>query len=243
LRPRLLVSPVDRDEALEAVEGGADIIDVKNPAEGSLGANFPWVIRDVVEIVPDDLEVSATVGDVPFKPGTVSQAVMGLACLGVDYAKVGLYGVKRFEEAVELMGACSRAVREFGFETRVVAAGYADAHRVGAIDPMHVPEVAAEAECDVAMVDTAVKDGKRLFDFMGEEELGEFVDTAHEHGLEVALAGSLRAEDLPKVAELGADIVGVRGAACEGGDREAGTIRSHLVRELVRVLEGAAASC
>ncbi|GAG10930.1 unnamed protein product, partial [marine sediment metagenome] len=30
---KLLISPIDRDEALEAIKGGADIIDVKNPAE------------------------------------------------------------------------------------------------------------------------------------------------------------------------------------------------------------------
>ncbi len=236
MRPRLLVSPVDRNEALEAVEGGAHIIDVKNPREGSLGANVPWVIREIMEVVPEDREVSATVGDVPYKPGTVSQAVLGVASIGVDYAKVGLYGVKTPEEAVEVMRACSRAVREFGYSTRVVAAGYADAHRVGSLDPMKVPEVAAEAECDVAMVDTAVKDGKRLFDFLSEEEVGEFVDLAHEHGLEVALAGSLRREDMPVVKELGADIVGVRGAACEGNDRDRGSVRSHLVRELVEAL-------
>ncbi|WP_088334794.1 (5-formylfuran-3-yl)methyl phosphate synthase [Methanopyrus sp. KOL6] len=236
MRPRLLVSPVNRDEALEAVEGGAHIIDVKNPEEGSLGANFPWVIREIMEVVPEDREVSATVGDVPYKPGTVAQAVLGVAAVGVDYAKVGLYGTKTEEEALEVMRACSRAVREFGYDTRVVAAGYADAHRVDSIDPMSVPEVAAEAECDVAMVDTAVKDGKRLFDFLREEEVGEFVDLAHEHGLEVALAGSLRHEDMPIVRDLGADIVGIRGAACERGDRNRGAIRSHLVRKLAEAL-------
>jgi uncharacterized protein (UPF0264 family) len=39
----LLISPINTQEAREAINGGADIIDVKNPKEGSLGANFPWV--------------------------------------------------------------------------------------------------------------------------------------------------------------------------------------------------------
>ena len=38
---RLLVSVLDVAEAAQAVEGGAHIVDVKNPREGSLGANFP----------------------------------------------------------------------------------------------------------------------------------------------------------------------------------------------------------
>lgn len=38
---RLLVSPMNMEEAQAALAGGADILDVKNPKEGSLGANFP----------------------------------------------------------------------------------------------------------------------------------------------------------------------------------------------------------
>jgi uncharacterized protein (UPF0264 family) len=44
---RLLVSVVNEKEAFNAVEGGAHIVDVKNPKEGSLGANFPRVIRQL----------------------------------------------------------------------------------------------------------------------------------------------------------------------------------------------------
>ncbi|MEJ2306473.1 MAG: (5-formylfuran-3-yl)methyl phosphate synthase, partial [candidate division WOR-3 bacterium] len=44
---KLLVSVVNKTEALDSIKGGADIVDVKNPTEGSLGANFPRVIRQV----------------------------------------------------------------------------------------------------------------------------------------------------------------------------------------------------
>ena len=47
---RLLVSPMNLVEAQAALDGGADIIDVKNPKEGSLGANFPWTIRAVADL-------------------------------------------------------------------------------------------------------------------------------------------------------------------------------------------------
>ena len=73
----LLISPINTEEALEAIEGGADIVDVKNPKEGSLGASFPWIIKGVREMTPKDMLVSATLGDVPYKPGTVSLAAMG----------------------------------------------------------------------------------------------------------------------------------------------------------------------
>jgi uncharacterized protein (UPF0264 family) len=119
----------------------------------------------------------------------------------------------------------------------VVATGYADAKRVGSVNPLLVPDIAREAEADVAMIDTAVKDGKNLFSFLTTNQLRKFVDAAHAHGLKAALAGSLRKEDLPAVYALGADIVGLRGAACTNGDRVNGRINRETVRALVETVK------
>ncbi len=135
----LLISPINTEEALEAIKGGADIIDVKNPKEGSLGANFPWVIKKIRKITPKEMHVSATLGDVPYKPGTVSLAAAGAVISGADYIKVGLYGTKNYDEALDVMENVVKSVREFDKNALVVASGYADAHRVGAVDPMEIP--------------------------------------------------------------------------------------------------------
>ena len=92
---KLLISPMNEKEAVQAIAGGADIIDVKNPHEGPLGANYPWVIKKIREITPPDIEVSCTLGEVPNLPGSVSLAALGAASLGVDYIKVGLLGSQR----------------------------------------------------------------------------------------------------------------------------------------------------
>jgi len=88
---KLLVSPTNLEEARNSIIGGADIIDVKNPLEGSLGANFPWVIKEIRKLVRkyNGLEISATLGDLPNLPGTASLAALGLANCDVDYIKVG----------------------------------------------------------------------------------------------------------------------------------------------------------
>lgn len=232
----LLISPINTDEALEAVEGGADIIDVKNPKEGSLGASFPWIIKSVREMTPKDMLVSATLGDVPYKPGTVSLAAMGALVSGADYIKVGLYGTKNYDEALEVMENVVRTVRENSSDAVVVASGYADAHRVGAIDPMEIPKVAAEAGADLAMVDTAVKDGKTLFDFMDINDLQKFVNEIHDYGLKSALAGSVKKDQLKPLYDINCDVVGVRGAACIGGDRNTGKIHRSAVGELKNMI-------
>ena len=236
---KLLISPTNEEEASEAIAGGADIIDVKNPQEGALGANFPWVIRRIREITPKHIQVSCTLGEIPNLPGSISLAALGAASLGVDYIKVGLYGLKTPEEAIYLLQNVSKAAKECNPKIKVVAAGYADAERIGAIDPLLTPEIAFKAQVDVAMIDTAVKDGKSIFTFLTVKQLEKFVDSAHNLGLEAALAGSLRKQDLPVVYALGADIAGLRGAACKKNDRVKGQITRKLVHELVETVKQA----
>ncbi len=233
----LLISPINTDEALEAIEGGADIIDVKNPKEGSLGANFPWVIRSIRELTPEGMQVSATLGDVPYKPGTVALAATGAVVSGADYIKVGLYGTKNYKEALDVMENVVRAVKDLNEDALVVASGYADAYRVGAVDPIEIPRIANDSGADLAMVDTAVKDGKTLFDFMDDETILYFTSEIHDYGLKSALAGSIKEEQLQKLSQLGCDVVGVRGAACTGGDRNSGRIQRSAVERLKKIIE------
>ncbi|HIH36882.1 MAG TPA: hypothetical protein HA232_03120 [Methanocellales archaeon] len=231
---KLLVSVVDADETIDALKGGADIIDVKNPREGSLGANFPWIINEIKQALPDDIEMSCALGDVPYLPGTVSLAALGCASLGPDYIKVGLYGTKNQGEASEVMRAVVRSVGNFNDEISIIASGYADFRRVGSLDPMLLPEVASESGCEGILVDTGIKDGKRLFDFMSLEKIRDFTECGHGFGLLVALAGSLKSEDILLLREMKPDVIGVRGAACEHHDRK-GRISLERVTELKKI--------
>lgn len=236
---KLLISPMNEKEASEAIAGGADIIDVKNPQEGALGANFPWVIKRIREIAPRNIQVSCALGDVPNLPGSISLAALGAASLGVDYIKVGLYGFKTPKEAVFLLQNVNKAAKDCNPKIKVAAAGYADAERIGALDPMLIPEIASLAQVDLAMIDTAVKDGKNLFNFLTAKQLEKFVDSAHKLGLEAALAGSLRKQDLPVIYGLGADVAGLRGAACTNSDRDNGQITRKLVQDLAETVKQA----
>lgn len=235
---KLLISPSDEKEALEAIAGGVDIIDVKNPKEGALGASFPWTIRRIREIAPEGVEVSCTIGDLPNLPGSVSLAALGAAATGVNYVKVGLGGVRTKEDAVFLLQNAVKAAKDYDSSIKVVATGYADAKRIGSVNPLLIPEIADKANADVAMVDTAVKDGKNLFTFLTIDQLRLIVNEAHNRSLLTALAGSLRKEQIPRVRELDADIVGLRGAACTNGDRVNGRIRRETVRELADIVRG-----
>jgi uncharacterized protein (UPF0264 family) len=233
---RLLVSVTDADEARVAVAGGVDIVDVKNPAEGSLGAPVPGVIERVREVVPPERPVSAAIGDLPNLPGTAALAALGAARSGAAYVKVGLWGASTADDAVTLL----RGVRDaLDGDTTVIAAAYADAKRAPGVPlpPRAVVEAARRAGAGGCLVDTALKDGRGLFDWITPEALTALVTEGHAAGLEVALAGALRAEDLNAVRATGADVAGVRAAACRDGRRTA-PLDAERIGRLRAVCEG-----
>jgi hypothetical protein len=226
---KLLVSVVDAAEARLAVAGGVDVVDVKNPAEGSLGAPAPGVIAAVRAALPANLPLSAALGDLPSLPGTAALAALGAARSGAAYVKLGLWGPSSVEDAVAVLRAARAAVDG---DTRVVAVAYADAARVPSrpLPPSGLVAAAREAGVDGCLLDTAVKDGRGLLEWLAPVALAAFVADAHGAGLEVALAGELRAEDLPVVRATGADIAGVRSAACRDGRRTAALDPERIAR-------------
>ena len=226
---RLLVSPSSIEEARSAL--AADIIDVKKPSEGSLGANFPWVIRAIKKMAGKP--VSAAIGDFDYKPGCASLAAYGAACAGADFIKVGLMFDGR-DRAFDLARAVVRAVKDDFPEKTVVIAAYSDYERLGTISPFAAAEAAAEAGADIAMIDTGMKDGKSTFEFMDADTLASYTEENRSLGLATALAGSLKFEDLSALKIIDPEIIGVRGMVC-GGDRSC-VIRPELVEKALAMI-------
>lgn len=239
---KVLISPISVEEALAVCEGGADIVDIKNVKEGSLGASFPWIIRSVIEaLAGKPVTFSCTLGDLPFKPGTAALAALGAAAAGARYVKAGLHGTRTYEQALAVMQAVQRTCREYDRNIVVVAAGYADYRRFDGLDPQTLVRVARDAGCDLVMVDTAIKDGKTLFDALSFGELEDFVGRAHEARLQVALAGSVRFEHLADINRVKADVVGVRGCVCRANDRTS-SVDPELVRKFVQAVQSTRAA-
>jgi hypothetical protein len=221
-----LISVVDAAEAAAAAAGGAQIIDVKDPSTGSLGrAPESWV-RAIRSATPSHLPVSAALGDGPFEAGA-AVAARALAETGASYVKVGLRDTAE-EAARDVLSAVRH---EMPAAVRLVAVGFADAHVAGCPDLRVLPELAAAAGADGCLIDTAVKDGRGLLDWLDMRALIAFVGDCRALGLLAGLAGSLRSVDLPRIAAIGPDIVGVRGAACDG-DRVRGRVSRQRVADL-----------
>jgi len=224
---QLRVSVTSVEEVNAALQGGANIIDVKNPAEGALGAAPPAVLRDVGTLVPPEHVTSAALGESDSAAGTLALASYAAASLGVRYVKLGLR-TNNPGDAIKLLQAVQASARLANPACGLIALGYADGARIGAISWESLPEIARAAQVEGCMIDTAIKDGHGLFDYCDLPTLERWVDSCRQTGLLCALAGSLALADLPAIRRLRPDVVGFRGAACRG-DRVNGRVAAELV--------------
>lgn len=229
---RLLISVADAAEARVALEGDADIIDVKDPSRGALGAADSSVLSEIVTVVGAARPVSAALGDATDER-SVENAARSAASERLAYVKVGFAGAAELRRVESLLAAAVRGVRSVSESSGVVAVAYADAALVGSASPERIIEAAERARAMGVLLDTARKDRGALFDLMDQLAVARWVRLAHEAALTAALAGSLTSADLANARALGADIAGVRGAACEGGRT------GRISRERVAALVGA----
>jgi len=226
---QLLVSVSDAAEARAAVEGGADIIDAKNPSMGALGAVLPDVLSEIRREVGPIHLVTAALGDAE-AGNAIEQLARELVVRGARLVKVGFAGVAdagRVEEIIERLAHGCASVNE---TSGVVAVAYADHDAGGCIDAHELLPLAARAGASGVLVDTADKRGAGLLDLWSMLALESWVSEAHAHGLMAAVAGRLRLDDLGVIADAGADVAGVRGAACVGG--RVGRVNPERVRAL-----------
>ena len=229
----LMVSVQNLHEALEALAGGADIVDVKNLQEALVGSAHPAVVKEVRDAVPSRHHASVTLGVVPNQAGTVAMATYTAGLLDATSVKVGFMKTE-YAQAVEILLACREALE--GFETKLIGSLFADNGLYDGLDPLRMVELSKEGRCDGFLVDTLTKDGQNLFDFLSEDELRQMVFEGKQLGISTALSGHLKLDDLDELARINPDIVGVRGAVCSKGDRENGVHREP-VGEFKRQLE------
>jgi hypothetical protein len=226
---QLLVSVANPAEASAALAGGADLIDAKDPSEGALGAVPLGILREIHRVVSPARPVTAALGDA-VDEDMVERSARQFAAAGAAFVKVGFAGIASRARIEALVAAAVRGTAANTRQAGVIAVSYADADRDASISRCSLIEVARRAGARGLLLDTADKQGPGLCGLVAPAALAAWVAEAHGAGLLVALAGRLTAADLPIVREAGADIAGVRGAACQGG--RSGRVNADKVRLL-----------
>jgi uncharacterized protein (UPF0264 family) len=219
---QLLVSVRSVAEARDALAGGAGLIDVKEPATGSLGRASDSIIAEIVHLVDGRRPVSSAMGEL------AEQAVPSV--VGISYVKWGLSGCANRDWRCELQTAGER-LRQLPHLGQPVAVAYADWRRADSPPPEEIVAFAIDHRWNVTLFDTWKKDGTSLFDWLPPRSVAKVLRECRAAGIRVALAGSLGFDHLEQVRELQPDWLAVRGAVCGFGARN-GAIDSDRVRRL-----------
>ena len=240
----VLVSVRDAEEAEEALAGGAEVIDVKDPARGSLGAADPATVAAVARAVGRRAPWTMAAGELAagvVALGAWLEAVgsaVPSGAAGPAAVKVGLAGMARRPWRDEL--AQVHALLPAG--CMHVAVAYADFDRVDAPSPPDVIAAAGRIGCGMLLIDTADKRGPGLLGLLSPHVIGGWVADARRHGLGVALAGRVAIEEIRLAVTCGPDLVALRSAVCSnagGGDVRLGRVSSNLVAMAVTEFEAA----
>lgn len=202
---KLLASVRSAVEAHAAVLGGADIVDLKEPAAGALGRLPDETIRAILAAVEGRRPTSATIGDMALAPTPVRVAVMQMADTGVDIVKLGIFAGDAAATIAALAGPAGSGVR-------LVAVLFADR-----APDFGVVERCADAGFYGVMLDTADKRSGRLTTCLPPPAIQTFVARARASGLLCGLAGSLTAADVADLVPLAPDYLGFRSALTKGG--------------------------
>lgn len=205
--PQLLISVTNIEEANVALPY-ADILDLKNPHEGALGALPLETIQYVVEFVNKQKIVSATIGDLPMEAEKIVPAVQSMQATEVDFIKIGFFESQNYQACLERLAPLAKN------GAKLIAVLFAEKKY-----PDDLIEKISEAGFIGVMLDTSEKNGRTLFDYYTLDKSVAFINQAKSKGLKVGIAGSLNHSHLAAVKNLGPDYAGFRGGVCESQNR------------------------
>lgn len=205
----MLASVRSLDEAHIVSNAGAEILDLKAPEQGALGAVSHDVVRSVVDIYKNKNLISATIGDLPMDERIIDMAINDMAKTDVDIVKVGIFNNILTEDLIK----CFRKQSEQG--VRIVLVFFAD-------EIMDMEAIFESIDSNIiygVMLDTANKQSGSLLKHKTTVELGQFVTMSADNNLISGLAGSLKIGDINSLLDLRADYLGFRGALCDQSRR------------------------
>lgn len=230
--PRLLVSVRDAAEASVALNGGAQIIDVKEPSRGALGRAESATVASVVQAVAGSVPVSMALGELTELLAAGKAVDPAIIPVGVKYFKIGLANCG---DVPNWQHAWRDVVDQLRARAEPVAVIYADWRIAGAPSPDEILSAGIALQCRTYLIDTWSKGSGNLFVHWEPDLLQQFCRRLRPLRLAVAVAGSLAGESLEAAARMRPDIIAVRGAACVAGrESRVSAAKVSAIREAIK---------
>lgn len=226
-KTQLLISVINLDEAQIALENGADLIDLKDPNTGALGALPTSVVQSVVAYVkqthPSNL-TSATVGDVPMQADLLRESVTKMLETKVDYIKIGFFEAADYQASLHALSHFAR------LRAKLIAVLFAEKTY-----PDTLIAAIKQAGFVGVMLDTAEKNGRSLLEHVDDTMLLGFVQNTVKNDLIFGLAGSLKSQHIAQLKKLNPTYLGFRGGVCESSLRTL-SINPEKIQQIKKVL-------
>ncbi len=205
---RLLISVRDADEAATALVGGVDLLDIKEPDRGALGAASSAAWREVLAVSQGRVPMSAALGELL---ENIQHDDTLLARF--QYAKIGLAGCRGHDDWLHRWG---QWLQRLPPSVAPVAVVYADWTCCQAPPPQEIIQHSARLGCRAVLFDTHAKSGGDLFSYLPMDRLEPLVAIIRNAGQQIVLGGSLAGRTIRTACELSPDYIAVRGAVCQG---------------------------
>lgn len=229
-RGSILVSVRDAEEALAAIEGGADVVDVKEPSKGPLGRAELEQIVAITQVVRGRRPVTAAAGELcEWRPDDL---VEWATRASVSLIKIGLAGLAR----ADWRNNWAQLLALTADPRQLVPVAYADWAAADAPKPTEIAIFAADQGLEWILIDTFDKSAGGIRSILPDSLLQDFLNLCRELGLRVAVAGQLTANDLPTLCRWEPNLIGFRGAVCQAG--RSSTVSAARVRGLVQAQKG-----
>ncbi|MFM9836120.1 MAG: (5-formylfuran-3-yl)methyl phosphate synthase, partial [Methylophilaceae bacterium] len=190
-----------------ALHAGADVIDLKDPNIGALGALDLETTAQILKVLDGRATVSATVGEHHVSQQSLFHEIEARAGLGLDIVKIAVD--KHFDEAdffdnIAAYTAGVKLVALFFADVTINTQLLAKLNQVGFYG---------------AMLDTQNKQ-RTLLELLTEDTLKMFINECRKNQLFCGLAGSLKPQYIESLQDLQPTFIGFRGGVCENNIRK-----------------------
>jgi len=247
---QLLVSANTLEECILLQALSVPWIDLKEPRHGPLGRPELPLVKQFVNRMTSASSIKAhwsiAGGEFPDWKPQADQAYIEEVCLqGTDRATDRgfnrsdghiKWGLAQAERTSDWQVKLAKLVEQIPSPGQVILVHYADYARVEAPEWKNVLSIAAELKIDKILIDTAIKDGSKLTDWLEIPSLEQRIQDAKRCNFQIAIAGSIPLGQLAKLSRLEPNWIGVRGAVCRNPKDRTSTIDPGLVeRALAQV--------
>ncbi len=240
----LLVSVKNNSEALAAIQGGTDILDIKAPDHGPLGMADAETIQNILDICEQhqSLKTSAALGEL--EEWSVSRQIP-IYLDRLNYLKVGPGNSENLDDWFDKLVQLKTRFQHAGIHhPRWIAVLYADQKPGTILFQSQQPQLEELAirlkEHNFAglLIDTAQKQNGSLRTHFNGDQLGKLTTVLQSQQLLCSLAGRLTFQDIETLIKQSIlpNYYAVRSAVCNGGDRQS-NVECKKVQELKRQLK------